>query len=133
MSEMDKLQLVTTMLGRELASSVARAASDSASTDTGRAATLQLDQLKSGLRVNDASFAVHPGEIVGLAGLLGAGRTETARCVFGANKVDGGQMKLKGETVRWQSPADAIAQGVAYLSEDRKIEGIIPRCRWRKI
>ncbi|KPC50779.1 sugar ABC transporter ATP-binding protein [Amantichitinum ursilacus] len=126
MSDMDKLQLVTTMLGRELASTVARAASDSAAPETARQATLQLDHLKSGLRVNEASFAVHPGEIVGLAGLLGAGRTETARCVFGANKVDGGQMKLKGQSVSWQSPADAIAHGVAYLSEDRKIEGIIP-------
>jgi ribose transport system ATP-binding protein len=71
-------------------------------------------------------MAVYPGEIVGLAGLLGSGRTELARCLFGADRVDHGDIVLKGKKMAWQSPSDAIAHGVAYLSEDRKIEGIIP-------
>ncbi|WP_283148902.1 sugar ABC transporter ATP-binding protein [Silvimonas soli] len=126
MQDMNKLQLVTTMLGRELASTVARAASEEVAQDETRQATVQISALKSGVRVNDASLAVYPGEIVGLAGLLGSGRTELARCVFGADRVGKGEIHLKGQNVKWQSPADAIAHGVAYLSEDRKIEGIIP-------
>ncbi|GGP24996.1 sugar ABC transporter ATP-binding protein [Silvimonas amylolytica] len=126
MQEMDKLQLVTTMLGRELASTVAQAASEDIKPDETRTPTVETRALKSGVRVNDASMAVYPGEIVGLAGLLGAGRTELARCLFGADRVDQGEILLKGKKRAWQSPSDAIAHGVAYLSEDRKIEGIIP-------
>src|SRR6218665_3272120 len=86
---------------------------------------LGVQHLRSGTRVKDASVTVRRGEIVGLGGLLGSGRTELARAVFGADAVDAGQIRIKGELVKLDEPADAIARGVAFLSEDRKTEGII--------
>jgi len=72
------------------------------------------------------SVDVHAGEVVGLAGLLGSGRTETARAVFGADPVDSGSISVDGVRRRRWSPAAAIAAGVALVPEDRKAEGIIP-------
>jgi galactofuranose transport system ATP-binding protein len=69
---------------------------------------------------------VLPGEIVGLAGLLGSGRTETARAVFGATPYDSGTMLLSGTPFSPHSPRDAIRAGIGFVSEDRKTEGIIP-------
>ncbi len=71
------------------------------------------------------SFALRRGEIVGLAGLVGAGRTEVARCIAGADAVDAGAMLLAGAPYRPASPRDAIARRVVYLSEDRKTQGLI--------
>jgi galactofuranose transport system ATP-binding protein len=72
------------------------------------------------------SVDVHAGEVVGLAGLLGSGRTETARAVFGADPVDSGSISVDGVRRRRWSPAAAIAAGVALVPEDRKAEGVIP-------
>ena len=119
----DKLALVQTMLGREL--SALQAVRDTAFEHSGPDA-VSVAHLKSGLRIEDASLAVKRGEILGLAGLLGSGRTELARCIFGADPLDAGELRLAGEPVQLDGPADAIARRVAYLSEDRKIEGIIP-------
>ena len=69
---------------------------------------------------------VRRGEIVGLGGLLGSGRTEAARALFGVDPLIKGCMKVKGKEVSWSSPRHAIAAGVGYLTEDRKSEGIIP-------
>jgi len=68
---------------------------------------------------------LHRGELLGLAGLLGSGRTETARLLFGADKADGGSIDVKGRRVKLANPRDAIAQGIGYCSEDRKHEGAI--------
>ncbi|MFG6440138.1 sugar ABC transporter ATP-binding protein [Roseateles sp. LKC17W] len=65
------------------------------------------------------------GEVLGLAGLLGSGRTEAARLLFGADAADAGHITLQGRARRWQSPRDAIAAGIAFCSEDRKHEGAI--------
>ncbi|AEG92858.1 candidate Ribose/xylose/arabinose/galactoside ABC type transport systems, ATP-binding component with duplicated domains [Ramlibacter tataouinensis TTB310] len=123
MAGFDKYQLVSTMLGKEL--SALQAARRDPRLPPGPP-VLRLDGVRSGPRVRDASLALGRGEIVGLAGLLGSGRTELARAVFGAEPVDQGRMDLQGEAVRWREPADAIARGLAYLSEDRKTEGIVP-------
>ncbi len=72
----------------------------------------------------DCSLEVRAGEIVGLAGLVGAGRTELARAIFGADRVDGGTVELDGEPLRVRSPAAAIDAGVGYLTEDRKGNGL---------
>ena len=69
---------------------------------------------------------VHEGEVVGLAGLLGSGRTETARAIFGIDRLDAGSVTVAGTSSRRWSPAAAIAAGVGLVSEDRKAEGIIP-------
>jgi galactofuranose transport system ATP-binding protein len=69
---------------------------------------------------------------VGLAGLLGSGRTETARAIFGADKVDGGELRLRGRRFTPTSPQDAIDARIAFVSEDRKAEGIIPELSVRE-
>ena len=74
----------------------------------------------AGVALDGVSLAVHRGEIVGLAGLVGAGRSEVARAIFGAEPFDAGQILLEGRPVRFRSPADAIRAGVAMVPEDRK-------------
>ncbi|WP_457447846.1 sugar ABC transporter ATP-binding protein [Roseateles sp. P5_E4] len=69
-------------------------------------------------------FELRRGEILGLAGLVGAGRTEVARAIFGADAVDGGEIELDGQRLQIRSPRDAIAAGIAYVSEDRKAHGL---------
>jgi ribose transport system ATP-binding protein len=75
--------------------------------------------------LSDVSFSVRAGEVVGVAGLLGAGRTELARAVFGADAYDSGQVFVDGQAVRFDGPADAIARGIGLLPEDRKAHGLV--------
>jgi ribose transport system ATP-binding protein len=70
--------------------------------------------------ITDISFELRQGEILGFAGLMGAGRTETARVVFGADKKTGGEIYVNGKKVIINSPSDAVKHGIGYLSEDRK-------------
>jgi ribose transport system ATP-binding protein len=72
------------------------------------------------------SIDVRRGEVVGLAGLLGSGRTETAKAIFGAQPLDSGTVEIDGKDVNPDSPGEAIKSGLAFLPEDRKAEGIIP-------
>ncbi len=83
-------------------------------------------KLRGGQRVRDVSFNVHAGEILGLAGIVGAGRTETARMIFGLDPIGGGQILLNGQSFRATSPAAAMKAGIGYLSEDRKGLSILP-------
>ena len=87
---------------------------------------LRAESLARGARLRDVSVDVRRGEIVGLAGLLGSGRTETARAVFGAAPSESGTMTLDGASFAPHSPDDAIRAGIAFVPEDRKAEGIIP-------
>ena len=75
--------------------------------------------------LSDVSFSVRAGEVVGIAGLLGAGRTELARAVFGADAIDSGRVFVDGQAVRFDGPADAIARGIGLLPEDRKADGLV--------
>ena len=76
-------------------------------------------------RVRDVNLTVHAGEIVGLAGLVGAGRTELARAIFGLTPADCGTMLLHGSIVRVRTPRDAVQRGIAYVPEDRRQHGVI--------
>ncbi len=78
-----------------------------------------------GRRVHDISFDLHPGEVLGLAGLVGAGRTELARLLFGADPRVSGEIRLAGKAVDIRTPQDAIDVGLVYLTEDRKAEGVL--------
>jgi ABC-type sugar transport system ATPase subunit len=80
----------------------------------------------------DARLAVHAGEIVALAGLVGAGRTELARCLAGIDRPDEGAMTLGGGAYAPRSPREALARGVVYLPEDRKRDGLVPGLRVRE-
>ena len=86
---------------------------------------LEVKNLCAGKMVQDVSFKLHKGEILGFSGLMGAGRTETARALFGADPVDSGEIYINGEKVTIKSPRDAVRAGIGYLSEDRKRYGIV--------
>lgn len=81
--------------------------------------------LTRGRKVRDVSFAIRRGEVVGLTGLVGAGRTETARAIFGADRRESGVVELDGRRLDIRSPRDAIAAGIALLTEDRKGQGLV--------
>ena len=85
---------------------------------------LDVKGLSRGRAIRDVSFSVRRGEIVGLAGLMGAGRTEVARAIFGADPMDRGDITVHGRPLRLRSPRDAVAAGIGYLSEDRKHFGL---------
>ena len=86
---------------------------------------LEVRGIGDGRRVHDVSFNLHPGEVLGLAGLVGAGRTEMARMLFGADPRKTGDIRLAGKPVQIRSPQDAIDVGLVYLTEDRKAEGVL--------
>jgi ribose transport system ATP-binding protein len=85
---------------------------------------LEVTGLSDGRRVKRASFTLHAGEVLGLAGLVGAGRTELARVIYGAEPRTEGSVKLQGKAVAYHTPAQAIDGGVVYLTEDRKAQGL---------
>ncbi len=86
---------------------------------------LRVEGLCRGKYVRNVRFAVHEGEVLGFAGLAGAGRTETMRIVFGADRADAGQVYVKGVPVAIRTPRDAIRQRICLLTEDRKTQGLI--------
>jgi ribose transport system ATP-binding protein len=85
---------------------------------------LEVRNLNAGPLVREVSFALRKGEILGFAGLMGAGRTEVARAVFGADPVQSGEIFVKGAKAAIRKPSDAVAHGIGYLSEDRKRFGL---------
>lgn len=86
---------------------------------------LKVENLCAGKLVKNVSFELRKGEILGFSGLMGAGRTETARAIFGADKIDSGKIYVNGKEVSIKSPQDAVRCGIGYLSEDRKRYGVI--------
>jgi ribose transport system ATP-binding protein len=131
-----KLDLVTTMIGRALESVVDeqtafRERAHAAAQRT-RSRLLDVRHLAVGRKVTDASLQLSAGEIVGLAGLLGSGRTELARAVFGADRPDSGDMEYDGTAFAPATPAAAIAAGIGFCSEDRKLDGVVPEMSVRE-
>ncbi|CAA9399691.1 Ribose ABC transport system, ATP-binding protein RbsA [uncultured Rubrobacteraceae bacterium] len=124
---LSRLQLIAYMLGRELADVEEEGATGfGVEHEAAEEPILRAQDLTQRPRLHGISLEVRPGEVVGLAGLLGAGRSETAKAIFGAEHVDSGSVKMGGEGVKMGSPAAAIKAGIAFLPEDRKSEGIIP-------
>jgi rhamnose transport system ATP-binding protein len=123
MSEVRRNELVRLMVGRQLSAVYPTRASAS----RGGPPMLVLRNVEcASAGVHDISLSIHAGEIVGLAGLVGAGRTELARVLFGITPADAGEIRIDGESVVLRSPRDAIRHGVAYLPEDRRRHGVIP-------
>nr|AER23896.1 ABC transporter-related protein [Variovorax sp. HH01] len=111
--------LIAMMVGRQLAEA------EHEMPDTcGNEVVLEARGICRGSMVRDASFVLRRGEILGFAGLMGAGRTELARAVFGADRIDAGEVLVKGRKAAIASPQDAVAHGIGYLSEDRKHFGL---------
>ena len=118
--ELDKNSLISLMVGREienLFSSDSRVPSN---------AILEVRGISKKGKFENINFEVHAHEVLGIAGLMGAGRTEIARAIFGLDKIDSGEILLKGHKIEIRSPKDAIEKGIAYVSEDRKALGFIP-------
>ena len=86
---------------------------------------LEVKNLEEGGILHDVSFKAYNGEVLGFAGLVGAGRTETMRAIFGADPIDGGQVLVHGKEVKIKSPSQAIKAGIAFLTEDRKGQGLV--------
>jgi rhamnose transport system ATP-binding protein len=120
MAEVTREQLIAMMVGRELSTVFPKR--DVPIGDT----VLELRGLGCAAgRVRDVNLTVRAGEIVGLAGLVGAGRTELARVIFGLTPADAGEIRIRGKAVRIGRPSDAIAHGVAYVPEDRRRHGVV--------
>ncbi|MGL4798418.1 MAG: sugar ABC transporter ATP-binding protein [Cellulosilyticaceae bacterium] len=85
---------------------------------------LEVQNFNRGKSIKDVSFKLHKGEILGFSGLMGAGRTEVARAIFGADKLESGKILVKGKEVKIRQPKDAVENGIGYLSEDRKAFGL---------
>ena len=131
---LERLDLVCLMLGksREDLQAGATEFGEPAAAPTGTAPLLEVRDLQRGQKLRGVSLAVRRGEVVGLAGLLGSGRTETARAIFGADRVDAGTIAVDGRPFAPTSPQDAIDARIAFVSEDRKAEGIIPELSVRE-
>ncbi len=124
-TDITKNQLIYDMVGRELTETYPKRTAECGET------ILEIKNL-CGLSNKETSFCIHAGEIVGLAGLVGAGRTEIARLIIGADKKISGDVYIKGKKVEIRSPKDAIEKGIAYVSEDRKNQGVLLKLsiRW---
>ncbi|MBA4495496.1 sugar ABC transporter ATP-binding protein [Paenactinomyces guangxiensis] len=122
----DMEELIRLMVGRELEERFPEKKADFGSE------RLRVEGVSRKGKVRDISFAIHSGEIVGIAGLMGSGRTEVARLLFGADRMDRGKIYIDGEKVRLKHPGDAIQKGIAYVTEDRKKEGLVLSLSVRK-
>ena len=133
-SALDRLDLVCLMLGksREAVAAGATAFTEHAERPESEAALLRARGLERGRKLQGVSLEVKRGEVVGLAGLLGSGRTETARAIFGADPPDKGEIAVNGQPFVPRSPGAAIAAHIAFVTEDRKAEGIIPEMSVRE-
>ena len=117
-AQVDRDELIRLMVGREVSDTYPKR--DFTPGDV----VLELQDV-SGNGVEHISFAVHSGEILGLSGLVGAGRTETMRMVFGADPVDSGTILLNGQPIHPTHPSDAVKLGIGLIPEDRKQQGLL--------
>ncbi len=129
-AELPRLALVNRMLGRELAP--AGAAGSAAATAPDAATVLSVRGLARRGTLHPLDLELRRGEVLGLAGLLGAGRTETARLLFGVDARDAGEIRVGGAAVRLRTPRDAVRHGLAFCPEDRKAEGLFPNLSVRE-
>jgi simple sugar transport system ATP-binding protein len=119
-----RLDLIRMMLGRELAETSGAKAAAAGGQDA-RTVCASFEEYSKAGYMAPFNLELRHGEVVGLAGLLGSGRTETARLIFGAERADRGQAKVEGAAVRLQSPRDGVRHGFGYCPEERKTEGIV--------
>ncbi len=117
-SEIDEKKLISLMVGRELSELFPKQEAQIGET------VLRVQGLTRKGLFEDVSFAVHRGEILGVAGLMGAGRSEIMTALFGGMPVDGGEIYIDGERVAIRNPRDAIRHGLAMVTEDRKLTGL---------
>jgi len=117
--ETDKNDLITAMVGRSLENIYPKEFGEKG------ACALKVENLQEGGVLFDVNFEAYNGQILGFAGLVGAGRTETMRAIFGADKIEGGKIYVHGKEVKNSNPQQAINAGIAFLTEDRKNQGLV--------
>ena len=126
-ADVSKLRLIADMLGRDPAAIEADGMTQFGAARSERGEELlRAEAAATGPRLSHLDLTLHRGEIVGLGGLLGAGRTEAARALFGVDPLTRGRIAVAGRGAAPAGPADAIAAGIGFLSEDRKADGIVP-------
>jgi ribose transport system ATP-binding protein len=128
LADLERIKLVSLMLGRDMSEvrrEGATAFSGEMTGDTGAAPVLRAHELNSRRKLHDISFEVKPGEVVGLGGLLGAGRSETIKAIGGAYPLDGGHVEVDGKDLKRPTTVQAVKAGIAIQPEDRKAEGIV--------
>lgn len=128
--EIDIPKLITMMVGRKLDSNIpqkSKAEIARRSSTKNSRIVLEARDIHFHGKVINASFALHEGEILGFAGLVGSGRTDLMECIYGYSKMNAGSIKVDGKQVQIQSPSDAVRYGLGMVSEDRKLNGILPR------
>lgn len=124
--DLPRVQLVSKMLGKELDDLSDIKGSQQSYEDKGDSAPVfQAEGLQSDAGIKPFDFYIKKGEVNGFTGLLGSGRSECVRAIFGADRVIAGTVKRDGRTVKIAKPLDAMKQGIAYLPEDRKVDGIV--------
>ena len=124
-ADITKYQLITEMIGRE-ASTLDTTRKPFDSSVQGTEELFRAEEIASGPQMSNVSFSIRKGEVVGLAGLLGSGRTETTRACFGVDKLIRGKLYFQGKEKNFKSPKDSIALGFALCPEDRKVEALFP-------
>lgn len=117
-SEVTEDDLITMMVGREIGDLYYKEDIEKGEK------ILEVTNLNSGKKVIDASFELHKGEVLGFFGLIGAGRTELLRTVFGADKIDSGKIKINQKEVKINKPVDSINAGIGLIPEDRQKQGL---------
>lgn len=118
-ADVTKAELIRLMANRELTNQFPKVRAPRG------AEALRVEHLTRHGVLHDISFTLHRGEVLGIAGLLGSGRTELARAIFGADKIDSGALYRNGERQPIQSPQHAIQSGIGFLTEDRKTQGLV--------
>ena len=133
-ARLPRLELVARMLGRDVQDESGRGVEETLSAKAPAVGPgfLVARALERRGAVRNVDLEVRRGEVTGLAGLLGSGRTETARLLFGIDRRDGGTVEINGVPARVESPRDAVRLGLAFCSEDRKTEGILPNLSVRE-
>ncbi|WP_435239409.1 sugar ABC transporter ATP-binding protein [Streptomyces sp. YPW6] len=128
LAPLDRMRLVSMMLGRDMAEVRRDGLTGFAAEghDTARAPVLTATGLERNHQLHDISVELYAGEVLGLGGLLGSGRSETAKALTGALPLDGGEIAVGGKRIGRPTPAAAIRAGISMLPEDRKAEGIVP-------
>jgi ABC-type sugar transport system ATPase subunit len=125
-SELKQAELVRLMVGRELQDIYARAGRPALAAPSRERSVLRVRNLSCPPKVRDVSFEVHEGEILGLAGLVGAGRSETLETIFGLRRAQSGSIELDGKAFAPHGPRAAIQAGIGLIPEDRRGQGIVP-------
>ncbi len=124
-ADLPRVQLVSKMLGKDFDDMAEIKSENKVFESNSKTPVIEVEGLYSDAGIKPFDFKVDKGEVTGFTGLLGSGRSECVRAIFGADRVLGGSVKKNGETVKIKKPIDAMKAGIGYIPEDRKVDGIV--------